>query len=259
MAKNKVDIVGIDTNKLSVLSSEESIILLKKYKEERKQEYLDQLVHGNLKLVLSIVNKYNKRNESMNDLFQIGTLGLLKSIENFDLSLDVKFSTYAVPMIEGEIRRHLRDSTTLRISRQIKDTAYHYMREKEKYINEFGVIPENEVLAEIMNVNLYQIQEAIESTLPIQSLSEPLYNDFDQSIVLEDVIGDSNFSNDKMIMRLSLYQGIDSLNQIEKDIINKRYFEGMSQVEIAKIYNISQAQVSRLEKNALSSIKKFLI
>ena len=110
-----------------------------------------------------------------------------------------------------------------------------------------------------MNVNLYQIQEAIESTLPIQSLSEPLYNDFDQSIVLEDVIGDSNFSNDKMIMRLSLYQGIDSLNQIEKDIINKRYFEGKSQVEIAKIYNISQAQVSRLEKNALSSIKKFLI
>lgn len=259
MAKNKVEIVGVDTNKLKVLNSNDSLELLRKYKEDKSQEYLNQLVNGNLKLVLSIVNKYNKRNESMNDLFQIGSLGLLKAIENFDLNLDVKFSTYAVPMIEGEIRRHLRDSTMLRISRQIKDTAYHYMREKEKYINEFGIIPENETIAQIMNVNLFQIQEAIESTLPIQSLSEPVYNDFDQSIVLEDIISDSNFTHEKMIDHLSLYQGIDDLNQIEKDIIHKRYFEGKSQVEIAKQYNISQAQVSRLEKNALSSIKKFLI
>lgn len=259
MAKNKVEIVGIDTNKLKVLSSEKSLELLKKYRSERKKEDLDALVYGNLKLVLSIVNKYNKRTEMANDLFQIGTLGLLKGIENFDLSLDVKFSTYAVPMIEGEIRRHLRDSSMLRVSRQVKDIAYHYMKEKEKYINEFGEIPDNELIAKKLNVNLYQIQEAIESTLPITSLSEPLYNDFDQSILLQDVISDNNQTQEKMITHLSLHQGIDSLNEIERDIINKRYFEGKSQVEIAKMYHISQAQVSRLEKNALSTLKKFLV
>ena len=136
MSKNKVEIAGVDTNRLYVLSSEESLDLLKKYRETKSKEYLDELVQGNLKLVLSIVNKYNKKNESANDLFQIGTLGLLKGINNFDLSLDVKFSTYAVPMIDGEIRRYLRDSSMLRISRQIKDTAYHFMKEKERYINE---------------------------------------------------------------------------------------------------------------------------
>ena len=259
MARNKVDVVGLDTNKLKVLTSDESLRLLKKYRAEHQKEDLEQLVSGNLKLVLSIVNKYNKRNEIANDLFQIGTLGLLKGIENFDLSLDVKFSTYAVPMIEGEIRRHLRDSTMLRVSRQVKDTAYHFMKEKEKYINEYGRVPDNEEIAKILNVEPYQIQEAIESTLPISSLSEPLYNDFDQSILLQDVVSDNNYTQEKLITHLSLQQGLDSLNEMEKDIIMKRYYQGKSQVEIAKIYNISQAQVSRLEKNALQTLKKFLV
>ena len=259
MGKNKVEIVGIDTNKLKVLSSEHSLEYLKKYRLEGNKEDLDILVNGNLKLVLSIVNKYGKRSEQCNDLFQIGSLGFLKAIENFDLNLDVKFSTYAVPMIEGEIRRYLRDSTMLRISRQIKDTAYHYMKEKEKYINEFGISPTNEYMAKKLDVNLYQIQEAIESTLPISSLSEPLYNDFDQSILLQDVVSDNNQSYEKMINHLSLNQGLEALNAMERDIINKRYYEGKSQVEIAKYYKISQAQVSRLEKNALSTLKKFLI
>lgn len=258
MGKNKVEIVGIDTNKLKVLTSEQSLTLLRRYRESRDKEDLEALVNGNLKLVLSIVNKYNKRNETMNDLFQIGTLGLLKGIENFDLSLDVKFSTYAVPMIEGEIRRYLRDSSMLRVSRQIKDTAYHFMKEKERFINEYGRIPDNDEIAKIMNVEPYQIQEAIESTLPISSLNEPLYNDFDQSILLQDVISDNNYTHEKMINHLSLQQGLDSLNEMERDIITKRYYQGKSQVEIANIYHISQAQVSRLEKNALSTLRKFL-
>lgn len=258
MGKNKVEIVGIDTNKLKVLTSEQSLTLLKRYRESHDKEDLEALVNGNLKLVLSIVNKYNKRNEAMNDLFQIGTLGLLKGIENFDLSLDVKFSTYAVPMIEGEIRRYLRDSSMLRVSRQIKDTAYHFMKEKERFINEYGRVPDNDEIAKIMNVEPYQIQEAIESTLPISSLSEPLYNDFDQSILLQDVVSDNNYTHEKMINHLSLQQGLDSLNEMERDIIMKRYYQGKSQVEIANIYHISQAQVSRLEKNALSTLRKFL-
>lgn len=258
MGKNKVEIVGIDTNKLKVLTSEQSLTLLRRYRESRDKEDLEALVNGNLKLVLSIVNKYNKRNETMNDLFQIGTLGLLKGIENFDLSLDVKFSTYAVPMIEGEIRRYLRDSSMLRVSRQIKDTAYHFMKEKERFINEYGRVPDNDEIAKIMNVEPYQIQEAIESTLPISSLNEPLYNDFDQSILLQDVISDNNYTHEKMINHLSLQQGLDSLNEMERDIITKRYYQGKSQVEIANIYHISQAQVSRLEKNALSTLRKFL-
>ena len=229
MSKNKVEIAGVDTNRLYVLSSEESLDLLKKYRETKSKEYLDELVQGNLKLVLSIVNKYNKKNESANDLFQIGTLGLLKGINNFDLSLDVKFSTYAVPMIDGEIRRYLRDSSMLRISRQIKDTAYHFMKEKERYINEYGVIPSNDEMAKILNVDPYLLQEAIESTLPLSSLSEPLYNDFDQSILLQDVISDSSSSQEKMIDYLSLKQGIASLNKLEKEIIIKRYYEGKSQ------------------------------
>ena len=259
MSKNKVEIAGVDTNRLYVLSSEESLDLLKKYRETKSKEYLDELVQGNLKLVLSIVNKYNKKNESANDLFQIGTLGLLKGINNFDLSLDVKFSTYAVPMIDGEIRRYLRDSSMLRISRQIKDTAYHFMKEKERYINEYGIIPSNDEMAKILNVDPYLLQEAIESTLPLSSLSEPLYNDFDQSILLQDVISDSSSSQEKMIDYLSLKQGIASLNKLEKEIIIKRYYEGKSQIEIASFYNISQAQVSRLEKNALSFLRKFLV
>lgn len=259
MAKNKVEIVGVNTNHLKVLSSEESLELLRKYHKDHRKEDLEQLVNGNLKLVLSIVNKYNRRGENADDLFQIGTLGLLKGIENFDLSLDVRFSTYAVPMIDGEIRRYLRDSSMLRISRQVKDTAYHFMKEKEKYINEFGTIPDNETIARKMNVELYQIQEAIESTLPISSLSEPLYNDTDQSVLLQDVISDGNFTEEKMIIRLSLQQGMEALSETERDIIEKRYYQGKSQVEIAKQYRISQAQVSRIEKNALSTLRKYLV
>lgn len=259
MSKNKVEIVGIDTSKLISIKSSKSLELIKQYRESHCQDILDELVNGNLKLVLSIVNKYNKKSESANDLFQIGTLGLLKAIENFDINLDVQFSTYAVPMIDGEIRRHLRDSSMLRISRQIKDTAYHIMKFKEKYMNLYGKAPSNEEISSELEITNFQIQEALDSNMPLSSLSEPLYNDFDQSIQLQDVISDPNNTSDKIIIKLSIEQGLDSLSQIERDIIKQRYYEGKSQVEIAEFYKISQAQVSRLEKSALSSLKKFLI
>lgn len=259
MARNKVEIVGIETGKIKTISSEKTIELLKKYRESLEKDYFDEAVIGNLKLVLSIVNKFTRRCENLDDLFQIGTIGLIKAINNFDIEQEVKFSTYAVPMIEGEIRRYLRDSSFLRVSRQIKDLAYHFMKEKESYINEFGRVPDDDEIGKKLNVSKYQILEAIESTMPLSSLSEPIYNDFDDSIILQDVVSKEPNEHDKMILYLSLKQGIDSLDEMEKNIIKKRYYEGLSQIEIADEFNISQAQVSRLEKNALTYLKKYVL
>ena len=259
MAKNKVEIVGIETGNIKTIPSNLTIDLLKKYQETKEKEYLDEAILGNLKLVLSIVNKFSRRSDNLDDLFQIGTIGLIKAINNFDVTQDVRFSTYAVPMIEGEIRRYLRDSSFLRVSRQIKDLAYHYMKEKEYYINEFGKNPTNEELSKLLDVSEYQIVEAIESTMPLSSLDEPIYNDFDDSILLQDIVPNHVDEHERMITYFSLEQGIDELNDLEKRIIKKRYYEGLSQVEIAEEFNISQAQVSRIEKNALQFLKKYVI
>ena len=259
MAKNKVEIVGIETGNIKTIPSNLTFDLLKKYQETKEKEYLDEAILGNLKLVLSIVNKFSRRSDNLDDLFQIGTIGLIKAINNFDVTQDVRFSTYAVPMIEGEIRRYLRDSSFLRVSRQIKDLAYQYMKEKEYYINEFGKNPTNEELSKLLDVSEYQIVEAIESTMPLSSLDEPIYNDFDDSILLQDIVPNHVDEHERMITYFSLEQGIDELNDLEKRIIKKRYYEGLSQVEIAEEFNISQAQVSRLEKNALQFLKKYVI
>ena len=259
MAKNKVEIVGIETSKIKTIPSEKTIELLQKYQQTNDKIYLDEAILGNLKLVLSIVNKFSRRCDNLDDLFQIGTMGLIKAVNNFDINQDVRFSTYAVPMIEGEIRRYLRDSSFLRVSRQIKDLAYHFMKEKEKYINEFGKSPENSEICKILQVSEYQILEAIESTMPLSSLDEPIYNDFDDSIVLHDIVPTNFNEHHKMVTYMSLEQGIDSLEDLEKKIIKKRYYEGLSQVEIAEEFNISQAQVSRLEKNALRYLRNYVI
>ncbi len=259
MAKNKVDIVGIETGLIKTIPSNLTIELLKKYHVTKNKDYLDEAILGNLKLVLSIVNKFSRRCDNLDDLFQIGTIGLIKAINNFDVNQEVKFSTYAVPMIEGEIRRYLRDSSFLRVSRQIKDLAYHYMKEKENFINEFNRSPTNQELSKILNVSEYQIVEAIESTMPLNSLDEPIYNDFDDSILLQDIVPNHQNEHERMITYFSLEQGIDDLNELERKIIRKRYYEGLSQVEIAEEFNISQAQVSRLEKNAIQFLKKYVI
>lgn len=258
MAQYKVTITGIDTSRLVALSGNETLQLIKRY-QNGERELKDTLVTGNLKLVLAVVNKFQKRNENLDDLFQIGTIGLLKAIDNFDLSQEVRFSTYAVPMIEGEIRRYLRDNSFLRISRQIKDLAYKSLKEKERYQNEFGKSIEIEELAQKLEVEPYKIIESLEATNPIISLSEPLYNDFDESLELFDIVPAEQDGDKRFITRLSLQDGIEKLSDLEKGIIKKRYYEGKSQIEIASEYNISQAQVSRLEKSALEFLKKFVI
>lgn len=257
MALHKVTITGLDTNTLKTLKSEETIKLLKEYQEGNK-ELLDVLIRGNLRLVLSSVNKFSKRTDNLDDLFQIGTIGLLKSINNFDLNQEVKFSTYAVPMIEGEIRRYLRDNSFLRISRQIKDLAYRSLKLKEQHLNEFGESLSVEELAQKLEVDQYKIIESLEATNQIISLNEPLYNDFDESLELFDIIPVQANNDDILITRLSLRDGISKLPDFERQIIIRRYYDGKSQVEIANEFHISQAQVSRLEKNALVFLRKFV-
>lgn len=259
MAKNKVDIVGLDTNNLVSLSSRKTRELLIEYRKNERKDILDELVMGNLKLVLSLVNRFSRRYDNLDDLFHIGAMGLIKAINNFDLNQDVRFSTYAVPMIDGEIRRYLRDSSTLRVSRNIKDLAYHYMKEKDDFITEFGYIPSNDFMAKKLGVSPFELVEAIESTYPISSINEPLYNDFDESILLEDILPNYKDEEERNITLYSLKDGISKLPEIEKKIINMRFYEGLSQIEISTILNISQAQVSRLEKNALVSLKKYVI
>ena len=259
MAKYKVNIVGVDTSKLKTIPCAKTIELIKKYKENRDSILFDEIVQGNRKLVLLVVNKYGKKVDNLDDLFQIGTIGLLKAIENFDLSIDVKFSTYAVPMIEGEIRRFLRDSSFLRVSRQIKDLSYHYLKEKEKYINEYGEIPTLDYFKEKLHVSNYELQEAIEASLPVTSLDEPLYQDDNDSLLLQEVVSDNVDNHQKLVVSLSLKEGIESLDKMSKTIIMKRYYEGRSQVELAEEFHISQAQISRLEKEALRLLRKYVI
>lgn len=258
LAHNKVTITGINTNSLISLKSEQTRELLKLYQNgdlSKKEE----LVNGNLKLVLSSVNKFSKRYDNLDDLFQIGVVGLLKAIDHFDLTLDVMFSTYAVPMIEGEIRRYLRDNSFLRVSRQIKDLAYRGLKLKEQYQNEYGKSLDIDELAKMLEVTPYKIIESLEATTPISSLNEPLYNDFDDSLELTDVIANKVDNDKTFITYLSLHDGINALNKLEREIIYKRYYLGCSQIELASEYNISQAQVSRLEKNALKFLRKYVI
>jgi RNA polymerase sporulation-specific sigma factor len=256
---HKVEIVNINTAKLKVLNNQENLTLIKKYHQDHLEEDFELLIMGNLKLVLSIVNKFSKRHIPLDDLFHIGVIGLIKGINNFDLSLNVLFSTYAVPMIEGEIRRYLRDSSLLRISRHIKDNAYKILKEKERYLFEYGNIPSDQEIINSLKITKKEYFESLDSLLPLSSLEEPLYNDFEDSLVLEDIISNNYLQNEKNILYTSLNQGIEALPELEKSIIEQRYYQGLSQSEIASIYQISQAQVSRLEKSALKFLKNYVI
>ena len=255
MAKYKVNINFINTNKLKTIASEKTKELIKKYKEgdESAREKAALL---NLKLVLSIVNRFAKRCDNLDDLFQIGFIGLLKSIDNFDINQNVAFSTYAVPMIEGEIRRYLRDDSLIRVSRQIKDLSYKVLRHKENMMEEYGYIPSIDELSEKLEEKKTKIVEAHDVNIPLVSLEEPLYLDGDDSLLLEDTI--FSYEEERKKEYSYLYEGLEHLSPLEKDIIKKRYFEGKSQIEIATKLNISQAQVSRIEKGALKFLKKYV-
>lgn len=258
MAKYKVEIAGLNTNLIKTLPNAKTIELIVEYKRNFSKKIKDQIVEGNFKLVLSVVNKFQKRVDNLDDLFQIGVIGLIKAIDNFSLEHEVRFSTYAVPMIEGEIKRYLRDNSFLRISRQIKDLSYQVLKEKETMVNEYGHIPSCEELAKKFNVEQKKIIEALEANMPISSLSETLHGDDEEALTLIDIIPEVDNSDEKMLTKISLKQGLNRLPKLEREIIRKRYYEDKSQVEIAKQYNISQAQVSRLEKSAIEFLRKFV-
>lgn len=255
MGRYKVDISGVNTSELPVLKNAEMVALFKQYRlgnEEAKSE----LIQGNLKLVLSIVQRFSHRCDNMDDLFQIGCIGLIKSIENFDLGHEVRFSTYAVPMIMGEIKRYLRDNQAIRVSRHLKDLAYKVLKEKEIYMHENQIEPTYSQLAEMVGVKEKDVMEALEAIQSVISIFEPIYNDEGDTLFLLDQISDDNNEIDKLSSLISLKQSMKSLSAKELEIIDKRYYQGRTQTEIASELGISQAQVSRLEKSALQCLKK---
>ena len=253
MQFNKVEICGINTNDLKVLKESEKIELLRKAHSGDKQAR-DELIKGNLRLVLSVIQRFSNRGENMDDLFQVGVIGLIKAIDNFNLDLDVRFSTYAVPMCIGEIRRYLRDDNAVRVSRSMRDTAYKAMQVKERLINENQKEPTVEEIAKELGMKKSDVVLALEAIVDPVSLYEPVDNDGGDTIYVMDQVGDSNSDTD-WIDEIMIKDEIKRLDDRERNIMYLRFMQGKTQMEVAKEVGISQAQVSRLEKNALKRIK----
>lgn len=258
IAKHKVEITGINTSEIKVLSEEEKTNLFKKLKNG-DQSARDKLANGNLKLVLSILKKYQNRCDNMDDLFQIGCIGLMKAIDNFDLSHNVRFSTYAVPLILGEIRRFLRDNSNIRISRSIKDLAYKILKVKEEHFMSTGKELSNEEVAKILGVDEIDIIIALDAMKDPVSMYEPIYNNGGDTIYLEDQLESKKDKISNWDITISLNDAIGELKDKERKIITDRYILGKTQMEIAEEIGISQAQVSRLEKGGIESIKKMIL
>ena len=257
MSRFKVDICNVNTANIKVLSNQEMIDLFKKYKNGDLNSK-EELINGNLKLVLSILKKYNNRVDNMDDLFQVGCIGLIKAIDNFDLSFDVKFSTYAVPMILGEIRRYLRDSGSIRVARSIKDTAYKIMKLKEELTLELGKEPEISLIAKKLGITEFEVANALDAMTSPISIFEPIYNDGGDTIYLEDQLSDSKDDLYSVDMKIALQDAITKLKDKERYILTERYMYGKTQLELAEDLGISQAQISRLEKSGLENIKKMI-
>jgi RNA polymerase sporulation-specific sigma factor len=256
MAKHKVDIVGINTNDLKILSNEEIKRLILEYKNGSLTAK-ETLIMGNLKLVLSVIRGFVSRCDNQDDLFQIGVIGLIKAIDNFNLDYNLQFSTYAVPMVMGEIKRYLRDNTQVRVSRQIKDLAYKALKEKERYLDEVGEEISDLELSKRLEVSIEELRLALDSTSAISSLYETVYSDNDDEILLIDQLSDEVILKDKIINEITLKRALRSLTDIQKRVINDRYYLSKTQFEIANEFNISQAQVSRIEKSAIENIRSF--
>lgn len=257
MAKHKVEISGINTSDIKVLSNEENKELFEKMYNGDKIARND-LINGNLKLVLSIIKNFTTRTDNLDDLFQVGCVGLVKAIDNFDTSYDVKLSTYACPLIIGEIKRYLRDNSTLRIARSIKDIAYKTLKLKEELMDSNGISPTNEEIAKILNVEEFEVTQALESLKEPVSMYEPIYNDGGDTIYLFDQISDKKNEID-LDLKIALNKAINNLKNREQLIILERFIEGKTQMEIAEELGISQAQISRIEKSALNNIKKRIL
>lgn len=253
MQYGKVEICGINTSEIKVLKESEKNELLKKARAGDAKAR-EELIKGNLRLVLSVVQRFQNRGESMDDLFQVGVIGLIKAIDNFNLDLDVRFSTYAVPMCIGEIRRYLRDDNPVRVSRSMRDTAYKAMQVKEQLINANGKEPTIEEIAEKLEMKKSDVVLALEAIVDPVSLYEPVYNDGGDTIYIMDQIGDNSTDKD-WVDEISIKDELKNLDPRERTIMYLRFMQGKTQMEVAKEVGISQAQVSRLEKNALKRIK----
>lgn len=254
---NKVEICGVNTAKLPVLSNEEKEALFEKIKRGDKAAR-ETFIGGNLRLVLSVIQRFNNRGENMDDLFQIGCIGLIKAIDNFDTSHNVKFSTYAVPMIIGEIRRYLRDNNQIRVSRSMRDIAYKALKAKEEYINKHAKEPTVDELAKMLELPKEDVVFALESIQDPVSLHEPAYNDGTDTIFVMDQVRDTKNTDEHWLENIALSQAMKRLTDREKHIISLRFFSGKTQMEVAEEIGISQAQVSRLEKGALDRMKKYI-
>ena len=256
MQNNKVEICGVNTSKLKVLTEKEKMELLHKMKNGDNTAR-DELIRGNLRLVLSVIQRFTNRGENLDDLFQVGCIGLMKAIDHFDVGQGVKFSTYGVPMIIGEIRRYLRDNNSIRVSRSLRDTAYKAMKAKEAFIGEHDREPSMDELAKILELDRADVVMALESIVDPVSLYEPVFSDGGDTIYVMDQVGDNNDDNN-WLDEIILKQAIRDLSDREKHILSLRFFQGKTQMEVAGEIGISQAQVSRLEKAALQKIKKDL-
>ena len=257
MALNKVEICGVNTAKLPLLNDEEKDALFARIKEgdeTAKEEY----IKGNLRLVLSVIKRFGSTNENPDDLFQIGCIGLIKAINNFNPELEVKFSTYAVPMISGEIRRYMRDNNSIRVSRSLRDTAYKAIYAKENYMKRNMKEPTVQEIADEIGISKEDIVYALDAIQAPVSLNEPVYNDSGDALYVMDQISDKKNREEKWVEDLSLQAAMEHLDERERYIIQLRFFEGKTQMEVAREIRISQAQVSRLEKNALRLMRQYL-
>lgn len=256
MAKNKVEITGVNTANIDVLSHDRQVQLFRKY-QNGDNEAKDKLINGNLKLVLSILKSFAGRCDNMDDLFQVGCIGLIKAIENFDLTQNVKFSTYAVPMILGEVKRYLRDNNSVRVSRSVKDLAYKILKIKEEYIKNNMVEPTTMELSSMLNVSEFEIANALNSLKDTISMFEPIYSEGGDVIYLADQLSESSGVYD-LDTKIALRKALERLRDKEKYILIQRYMIGKTQMELADEIGISQAQISRLEKSGINNIKKLI-
>ena len=257
MALNKVEICGVNTSKLPVLTNEEKELLFERIKNGDK-EARELYIKGNLRLVLSVIKRFSSSSENADDLFQIGCIGLMKAIDNFDTTLQVKFSTYAVPMIIGEIRRYLRDNNSIRVSRSLRDTVYKAIYAKENYVKKNLREPSITEIAEEIGINKEEIVYALDAIQSPMSLYEPVYTEGGDTLYVMDQVSDKKNREENWVENLALEQAMGKLTPREKNIIDLRFYEGKTQMEVAQEIGISQAQVSRLEKNALRTMRNYL-
>ncbi|MBQ9980581.1 MAG: RNA polymerase sporulation sigma factor SigG [Oscillospiraceae bacterium] len=252
---NKVEVSGVNTAKLSVLKNDETMELLRRCRQGDSGAR-DELIRSNLRLVLSVIQKFTGRGENPDDLFQVGCVGLIKAIDNFNIDMDVKFSTYGVPMIVGEIRRYLRDNSAIRVSRSMRDTAYKILQVKEKYMAEHQKEPDTETIAKLLEIEPREVVFAMDAIADPLSLYEPMYADSPESSRVIDQVRDSKNTDESWLERLSLKDAMAKLDKREQQILALRFYDGKTQMEVSAEVGISQAQVSRLEKNAIGKIRK---